>query len=186
MDYSLVAPELLRQIQEYSRLGNQAAEAAAIFAEFIRRRNDCFLRSCEEGHITASAWVLNPAGTHVLLTHHRRLDRWFQLGGHVEDRDHDLLEAALREAREESGLEAIRPLSAAIFDLDRHLIPARDPEPAHFHYDVRYLLQAESDQVPAASGESKAVAWVELEQVARLNRSESILRMVRRTGHRLS
>ena len=71
--------------------------------DFIARHEDCASRSLSIGHMTGSAWVVNPALTHTLLTHHRRLDLWVQLGGHVED-DADMLAAARREAHEESGL----------------------------------------------------------------------------------
>jgi 8-oxo-dGTP pyrophosphatase MutT (NUDIX family) len=181
MDYCTEAPALLRAIEHDTLRHPDTAETARLFADFIRRRTDCFSRACAEGHITASAWVLNPPATHVLLTHHRRLGQWFQLGGHLEPDDASVLDAALREAREESGLTSIRALSMEIFDLDRHLIPARPGEPAHFHYDVRYLLQAKQHRAPTASSESKAVEWVALPEVARRNHSESVLRMLRRT-----
>lgn len=179
MDYQQLAPPTLHQLSSYARLGRDEAAAAKLFQNFLRRRPDCFSRRCTEGHITASAWVLNPARTHALMTHHRGLDRWFQLGGHLEDHDADLLAAALREVREESGLEEVRALSPAIFDLDRHLIPERDTEPAHFHYDVRYLFEADL-VAPQVSSESHAVEWVALGRIASLNDSESVLRMVRR------
>lgn len=181
MDYSIEAPALLSGIECYAVRHPDTAETARLFADFVRRRTDCFSRTCEEGHITASAWLLNPLATHVLLTHHRRLGQWFQLGGHLEPDDASVLDAALREAREESGLTSIAVLSAEIFDLDRHLIPARLGEPAHFHYDVRYLLQAKQHSAPTASSESKAVEWVALPEVAQRNGSESVLRMLRRT-----
>ena len=181
MNYSSAAPALLHSLERYAVRHPAAAETAGLFTDFIRRRTDCFSRACDEGHITASAWVLNPAATHVLMTHHRRLGQWFQLGGHLEQDDATILDAALREAREESGLLSIRALSTEIFDLDRHLIPARPGEPAHFHYDIRYLLRSEADQTPIVSSESKAVEWVALEEVAQRNGSESVLRMLRCT-----
>ena len=92
------------------------------------------------GHITGSAFVVDAASGRVLLHHHRRLDRWLQLGGH-DDGEHDPLATALREGREESGLLDLRPLSTAILDIDVHEIPAGRSEPAHLHHDVRYALQ---------------------------------------------
>lgn len=181
MNYPTVAPALLQAMELYAARDRAAAETAQLFAAFIRRRTDCFSRACDEGHITASAWVLNPAATHVLMTHHRRLGQWFQLGGHLEESDASVLDSALRETREESGLTSIRVLSTGIFDLDRHLIPSRPGEPAHFHYDIRYLLQAGQEQAPAVSSESKAVEWVALQEVPLRNGSESVLRMLRNT-----
>ena len=96
-------------------------------------------------------------GDRVLLAHHRKLGRWLQPGGH-SDGDPDTLAVALREAREESGLD-VRALDDAIFDIDVHRIPARGREPAHLHFDVRFLVQAEHDRF-RVSDESHALAWV--------------------------
>ena len=132
------------------------------------------------GHFTGSAWVLD-AETHgsALLTHHRKLGRWFQLGGHLEAGE-TALKGALREAREESGLEDVRPLSEEIFDVDVHPIPARGPVPAHHHYDIRFLFEASAAAPLVCSSESRSLAWVRLEDAHRYNSSESILRMVRK------
>jgi 8-oxo-dGTP pyrophosphatase MutT (NUDIX family) len=130
------------------------------------------------GHVTASAWVID--GDSVLLTHHRKLDRWFQLGGHL-DPGETVLEGSLREAREESGLEEIRAVREDVFDVDVHPIPERGAVAAHFHYDIRFLLEASSAAVLVASSESRSLAWVPLGEVHRYNSSESILRMVRKS-----
>jgi len=134
----------------------------------------------EAGHITASAWVLSPGGGAVLLTHHRKLGKWFQLGGHLHPGE-TVLEAALREAREESGITEVRTVIEDVFDVDVHAIPARGSVPQHWHYDVRFLLQAPPDAPLIASSESRALAWVRLEEAHRYNDSESILRMVRKS-----
>ncbi len=112
---------------------------------FIDSHPDCFERSCQVGHITGSAWIVNRAGDRVLLTHHRKLGRWLQPGGH-SDGDPDTLEVALREAREESGLD-VRALDEAIFDLDVHLIPARGHEPAHLKHPLIFSQDGEHSLV---------------------------------------
>ena len=117
------------------------------------------------------------AGDRVLLAHHRRLGRWLQPGGH-SDGDTDTLAVALREAREESGLD-VRALDDAIFDLDLHRIPARDRETAHLHFDVRFLVQAEHDRF-RVSDESYALAWVPAVGLNALSNEESMLRMARK------
>ena len=119
---------------------------------------DVYVRERLEGHLTASAWLVDQAGARVLLTHHRKLGRWLQLGGHA-DGDRALPEVALREAREESGLADLRLQSPAIFDLDRHWIPERRDVPAHWHYDVRYVVRAGGDETYAVSEESLDLAW---------------------------
>ena len=117
---------------------------------------------------------------HALLTHHRKLNKWLQLGGHA-DGDSDILRVALREAREESGLATIRPVSTAIYDIDIHVIPARGSEPEHLHYDVRFLLEADRAAPLLASRESRSLAWTPLTRIAELNPEESMARMVAKT-----
>ena len=152
-------------------------------AGFVLAHPDCFERRCREGHITASAWILSPDRRCALLTHHRKLARWLQLGGHC-DGEHDPREAALREAREESGLERFRFLPEAAdplpLDLDIHPIPARGDEPAHLHLDVRFLLVAEPDQTLRASDESNDLRWFERARLAEWIEEESLLRLERR------
>jgi 8-oxo-dGTP pyrophosphatase MutT (NUDIX family) len=158
---------------------------AAMTAEtllFVEAYPDCLLRSCAPGHLTGSAWVVSRERTHTLLTHHLKLEKWLQLGGHA-DGDGDLLAVALREAREESGLTSVRAVSPAIFDLDRHWIPPRKSDPGHYHYDLRFLFEADpAEPLVRADTESKELAWVELGRVAALNPEESMARMVRKTA----
>ena len=107
---------------------------------------------------TASSWLIDASGTRVLLTHHRKLDRWLQPGGHA-DGDGDLASVALREAEEETGLPGLR-IEGGVFDLDRHAIPARGSEPEHFHYDVRYVVRAGADEAFVVNEESHALKWL--------------------------
>ena len=155
----------------------QEAATVARFNVFIDSHPDCFHRSCRVGHITGSACLVDIAGDRVLLAHHRKLGRWLQPGGH-SDGDPDTLTVALREAREESGLD-VRVLDDAIFDIDVHRIPARDREPAHLHFDVRFLVQAEDDRF-RVSDESHALAWVPAMGLDALTDEESVLRMARK------
>ena len=147
---------------------------------FVEAHADCFLRSQLSGHLTGSAWIVDPARTSTLLTHHRKLDKWLQLGGHA-DGDSDLRAVALREAREESGLTQLRLVADGPFDVDRHLIPERKGVPAHFHYDLRFVIEADPAEPLAISDESHDLAWVELGRVTQLNAEESMARMVRKT-----
>ncbi len=147
---------------------------------FVTEHADCLLRSQLRGHLTGSAWIVDAARRRTLLTHHRKLDKWLQLGGHA-DGDPDLAAVALREAREESGLTRLRLVSPDIFDLDRHWIPARKEEPAHWHYDLRFMIEADPAELLVITHESKDLAWVDLDAVAALNSEESMARMVRKT-----
>lgn len=153
---------------------------------FAEAHEDCCSRSLLIGHMTGSAWVLNGPHTAALLTHHRKLNRWLQLGGHA-DGNPDLLSVAMREVFEESGLTQILVLSKAPFDVDVHPIPARDGEPEHFHYDVRFLFEADSRHPLIVSDESHSLAWISLVDLAdpkdprSLRIEESVLRMVRKS-----
>ena len=147
---------------------------------FIATHSDCFERSCREGHITGSAWLVNPDGTKVLLTHHRKLNRWLQPGGH-SDGDADTAAVALREATEESGIPNIHFVSTDIFDLDIHPIPenATKGEGAHLHYDIRFLLQAPTEDF-VVSSESDALRWMSLSNLKRMHAqlTPSMIRMI--------
>lgn len=127
------------------------------------------------GHVTGSAVVLSPDRASMLLTHHRKLDRWLQLGGHC-DGIADVRFVALKEAYEESGLTRIRMLCAEVLDVDIHEIPARGRDPAHLHYDLRYLMVAEAGELRVSS-ESKALAWVPLDRLEEVTAEPSVLRL---------
>ncbi|HAA15932.1 MAG TPA: NUDIX hydrolase [Cytophagales bacterium] len=141
---------------------------------------DFHCRTTLEGHLTASAWIVNPARTKYLLTHHAKLNRWLQLGGHIEE-DVDLQAAALREALEESGLSSVRLVSDAVFDLDIHTIPARKQDPEHLHLDVRFLIEADDQEAWQVSEESHALAWVSAAQIREEVAELSMLRMLGKT-----
>ena len=168
---------LRARLRAYRDRHPEESATVSRFDAFVAAHEDCFHRSCRPGHVTGSAWVVDAGGERVLLTHHRKLGRWLQLGGH-SDGDPDTLAVALREAREESGL-AVRVLDDAIFDLDVHRIPARFREPAHLHFDVRFLVTVEDDRF-RVSVESNALRWVPAATLHELTGEESILRMARK------
>jgi 8-oxo-dGTP pyrophosphatase MutT (NUDIX family) len=174
---------LLEKLSAYRAAGDHERGMAGRLRAFVEAHADCFERSLAEGHVTGSAWVVDGERGHALLTHHRKLGKWLQLGGHA-DGDPDILRVALREAREESNLDSIAAVSEEIFDIDIHVIPARGAEPEHLHYDVRFLLEADRGAPLLASHESRSLAWVELGKVGALNPEESMARMVRKTPAR--
>jgi len=112
---------LLNQLFLYKPI-QEEIETKKKILHFIQEHADCFERSLPIGHITASCWLLDSNQTHALLMRHAKLKIWCQPGGHC-DGEHDTLAVALKEAREESGIPHIIPVSNHIFDLDIHLIP---------------------------------------------------------------
>jgi 8-oxo-dGTP pyrophosphatase MutT (NUDIX family) len=146
--------------------------------EFVLGNDEYWQRSTLSGHLTGSAWVLNPLKDKALLIHHRGLDKWFQPGGHAELTDETLLETARREASEECGLQGLTLLSDQIFDLDIHVIPAKNDVPEHLHYDVRFAFLAESEILDGDVAEVKDLSWVPLEGLLRaLDTQQSLRRM---------
>jgi len=128
-------------------------------------------REQAQAHFTASAFVVDETGERTCLVAHAKLGRLLQPGGHVEDADATFEDAALREAREETGLDlALHPAAPRPFDLDVHEIPERPGEPAHFHLDVRYLLVGAGDPCAGA-------AWYPLEQAGG---DDSVARLARK------
>jgi 8-oxo-dGTP pyrophosphatase MutT (NUDIX family) len=172
--------KLLRQ-HATRTLEAHEAEMVAETISFVAAEPDCLLRTCVPGHLTGSAWIVDAARKRTLLTHHLKLEKWLQLGGHA-DGDGDLLAVALREGLEESGLTGLRPVKTEIFDVDRHWIPARKTEPAHWHYDLRFMIEGDpGEPLVRAANESKELAWVPVSGVTALNPEESMARMVRKT-----
>jgi 8-oxo-dGTP pyrophosphatase MutT (NUDIX family) len=149
--------------------------------KFVKGNPDCFERTLAEGHVTASGWVVSPERDRVLLMHHRKLDRWFQPGGHC-DGEADTAFVAEKEVKEETGLTKVKLACNDIFDVDIHLIPANSKETAHYHYDIRFLFEGDVDEELVINAESKEVKWVPILEVSQMNDSESIMRMVRKTS----
>ncbi len=166
--------ELLDALARYQHTYPREGDTCRRFVNFVREDPYCFERDNWFGHITGSAWLLNPAGTHLLLTHHKKLDMWLQLGGH-SDGEVDTQRVAMREAAEESGI-GVELLSPEILDIDIHTIPARKSDPAHLHFDIRFALVAAGDDF-VISDESHSLAWVEVSKLETHTRETSILRM---------
>ncbi|MFT5284847.1 MAG: 8-oxo-dGTP pyrophosphatase MutT (NUDIX family) [Planctomycetota bacterium] len=166
------AREFLRRYQPWSE--EQASIRDSIL-EFAEHHEDAALRSCVPGHLTASALVLDSTGTRALLTHHRKLERWLQLGGHC-DGETNLARAALIEAIEESGISDLR-IDPSPIDVDIHTIPARKSEPEHLHLDTRFVVWAPAGATEICSEESIALRWIELAEFGELDTDQSVKRL---------
>jgi 8-oxo-dGTP pyrophosphatase MutT (NUDIX family) len=177
---TLSRDNLLAELRTYAAFDVREAAMRDRLVAFVAAHPDAGDRGLTVGHVTASAWIVDPSRRRALLTHHRKLDKWLQLGGHV-DGDLDVRRAALREAREESGLASLRFVFDAIYDLDVHPIPVRPGEPAHDHYDVRFALEADPDEPLVVTAESKELAWLPIDGLAAYGADESVLRLARKT-----
>ena len=135
----------------------QRALKYALLAFLDARPADACDRSCVPGHLTASAFVLDAPGDHVLLTLHPRVGRWIQLGGHCEPGDATLRDAALREATEESGIAGLE-IADGPLHVDVHPVTCSLGVPTR-HLDVRYLVRAPAGAVPVISDESDDLRW---------------------------
>ncbi len=171
--------KLLHLLKNYLPTTPEEIVSQPIMIKFIETYPDCFERSLAIGHITASAFLLNKDCTKALLMHHAKLNRWFQLGGHC-DGNSDVLEVALKEAQEESGIQNITPVHSEIFDIDIHLIPENKREKEHYHYDVRFLLKVTSDEEVIQNHESHELRWIEKNLDDVPTQSVSVIRMFKK------
>jgi 8-oxo-dGTP pyrophosphatase MutT (NUDIX family) len=167
-----LAPALAEERAHRSRMLTFAAQPGAFGRDHFT-----------PGHFTASAFVLAPDDSALLLIHHARLDRWLQPGGHVEPGDADLLATARRELSEEVGVDDAELAAPGIFDVDVHGIPAARGEPGHEHFDVRFLFRARSRALRISS-EAHAAAWVPFAELAPRQTDHSVLRAARKLATR--
>ncbi len=147
---------------------------------FLSLSPDPFARDNAEGHITGSAVIGRPDGSAFLLVYHRKLDRWLQPGGHTDETDADVLATALREAREETGVSQLEPRGSVPFDVDVHPIPARKKEPAHFHFDLRFLATTTETSLTPQPEETRDARWFTFEEAVAAGVDSSVVRALRK------
>ncbi len=161
--------QILQLLDNYIRNYPAEYEDLKEFVHFVAEHegDQLFNRKNFKGHITASAFIINSSLDQMLLLKHKALKRWLQPGGHVDTTDPSLMEAALREAKEETGISAadLEPVYNTVFDFDSHYIPenTRKQEPGHFHHDVRFLFKTpHAGLINIAQEESTGSNWVTL------------------------
>jgi 8-oxo-dGTP pyrophosphatase MutT (NUDIX family) len=172
---------LVKSLSHYS---SPFPEEEIFKKDFLRLLENprAFFRDHLPGHITASSWIINENANKALLTHHAKLNRWLQPGGHA-DGDEDILGVAMKEAIEETGLRTLSIVTPAIFDLDIHPIPARSDFPAHLHYDIRVLMKGSDTEKFKVTLESHDLAWISFDQLQLVTANNtSIMRMAKKVG----
>jgi 8-oxo-dGTP pyrophosphatase MutT (NUDIX family) len=170
---------LREQLGRYCPADETEARFVTRMAVLALKIEACSRSHYTPGHFTASAFVLSPDRSELILIHHKKLGIWVQPGGHVEGTDLELESAARREVAEEVGLRNLQPLlaSGVLFDVDIHAIPARKAEPQHEHFDVRFAFVAETRDFEL-SEEVIDVRWLPLADVSRTTTDRSVLRAV--------
>lgn len=179
--------DLIDRLSTYKTVFMEEAAMVNRTLNFVQNHVDCFDRRLMHGHVTGSAWVVNPARTRTLLLHHRKLNRWFQPGGHA-DGDPDILQVVLKEASEESGvnIEYVKLLSENIFDVDIHTIYPSEHDDRHEHYDIRFLIEIDDRLEIPGNNESHQIGWIPLNKVSHFNNMRSLHRMVRKSYGKFS
>ena len=163
---------LLRELQAHRPADAAEARHLRRIQEFVARHANPFDRRIREGHLTGSAFVVSASGNRTLLLQHRKLERWLQPGGHAEPAETRGEAVALREAREETGIDelTLHPTAPRPLDVDVHAIPARRDEPAHEHLDLRYLVVAPDRATPTRSpDESNELRWFRWDELGPLD-----------------
>lgn len=176
---------LLDQLREFT---TNYSEELVFIEQFITllRHPEAYQRHHLPGHITGSAWIVDPKQQAALLVHHAKLNKWLQPGGH-SDGNEDTLAVALGEAQEETGIINFDIAQTSFFDLDIHPIPERKDMPAHDHYDVRFLFFASVNDKVIISEESHDVKWISFDKLPeKTGNNTSILRMFEKTRNKIS
>ncbi|MBQ9196479.1 MAG: NUDIX hydrolase [Clostridia bacterium] len=162
---------LIAQLQRYTPYNAQEAHDRQQILASLERFPNIFSRENTLAHMTASAWVVNPARDRVLMAYHNIYKSWSWLGGHA-DGECDLLSVALREVTEESGILRVRPLSPFPFSVesltvDGHIRRGQYVS-SHLHLNVTYLLEADDTaQTAVKPDENSAVGWFLPEEAVR-------------------
>ena len=173
--------DLLNLLRNYhTRYMDEVAYVRNAIA-YIEQNEDVFERTAPV-HVTSSAWVVSPDREKVLLMHHRKYGRWFQLGGHA-DGDPDVINVALKECAEETGVDPahIKLIDSAIFDVDLHDVPRIGQVQAHGHIDIRFVTEIDDSIDIPGNNESHEVKWIPLYEVLHYNNFRSTYRMLEKT-----
>lgn len=160
---------LKQQLEAYIPFNEQEQCDRALLLEWIESGQNILTRENAVAHLTASAWVVSPDRSKVLMAYHNLYHSWAWLGGHA-DGESDLLGVAIREATEESGIENVRAVSDKIFSIETLCVEGHEKRgryvPCHLHLNVTYLLEADPAlPIRSKPDENSAVAWIHAEDI---------------------
>ena len=158
--------ELMEELERYQPWNEQEERDRAEILRRLKSGEELYGRENLSAHLTSSAWVVSPDRQRVLLAYHNLYDSWAWLGGHA-DGERDLLAVALRETREESGLEAVRPVSERVYSVEILTVDGHEKRgvyvPSHLHLNVTYLLEGDpASPVRCRPEENSRVGWFAL------------------------
>ena len=161
--------DLINQLQSYQSFNEQEEADRQVMLELLQTSDNIFYRTNLLAHFTASAWVVNKSHTHVLMAFHNIYQTYAWLGGHA-DGEEDLLSVALREVKEESGIQTVKPITEGIYSLETIEVNGHEKKgkyvPSHLHLNVTYLLEAdETESLHIKQDENSAVNWFPIDQV---------------------
>jgi 8-oxo-dGTP pyrophosphatase MutT (NUDIX family) len=168
MSHKMSRQELMEQIANYIPYNEQEERDQNLILNWIEEQENAFSRENKMAHMTASAWVVNPERSKVLMVYHNIYDSWSWLGGHA-DGETDLLSVALREVKEEAGISKVRPVSEDIFSLESLTVDGHVKKgtyvSSHLHMNVTYLLEADPEEtLSVKADENSGVAWFSPEE----------------------
>lgn len=175
---------ILDLLQNHQTSFSEEIEFRKQIIEFLEQNDDFALRSNLTGQLTGSAWVVNKERTKVLLIHHKKLNKWLQIGGHIEATDKTIEETILREIKEESGLKGLKLLSSSIYDIDIHTIPQKKEIAEHLHFDIRLIVEADENEILLPQDEEILdIKWYSVNEVqnlaeATISINQSMKRMI--------
>lgn len=159
---------LIENLTNFKPYNEQEEKDKALILHLLKTESDIFKRSHKEAHISASAWVINQDKTKVLMAYHNIYDTWSWLGGHA-DGDEDLLQVALKEVEEESGLTQIKAVSEDVFSVevltvDGH-VKNNEYISSHLHLNITYLIEADDkEELEIKVDENSDIGWFTLEK----------------------
>jgi 8-oxo-dGTP pyrophosphatase MutT (NUDIX family) len=157
-----------------------ARKSQELTLDVLRQTSDPFSRyQFTPGHVTCTALVFHPDRPKVLFMYHHRLHRWLLPGGHVEESDASLAEAAAREAHEETLVRIDQDRVSRLAGIDVHGIPPKKKDPFHLHHDLIWSFRAVTADI-ATTDEAPSVFWAAEADWARLNVTDSIRNSIRR------